>query len=130
MIKNGRMPHGVLLSGSEGGSVLMEAYYTVLCLMCDQFSAASEPCLHCKNCQRVSRWVHPDVHFVPPSFDAAHESKDLLPSWREFAGENDFFTIAQWAEKMESTRHPNINRRQTRELIQDRKSTRLNSSHV
>lgn len=111
------MPHGILLSGREGGSVLMEAYYTVLCLMCQQFSATSGPCLRCNNCQRVSKWVHPDVHFVPPSFDAAHESKDLLPPWREFASENDFVTVAQWAEKMDSTRHPNINRRQTRELI-------------
>lgn len=97
--------------------VMMEAYYTILCLMCENFSEVEGPCLSCKNCSRTGRWVHPDVHLLLPSFDASQESKDLMPAWRTFIENRDFFTVTQWAEHLESTKHPNINRRQTRELI-------------
>ncbi len=116
MIDNGRMPHAVLFSGQEGGHVLLEAHYMLGYLMCDN-RQESGPCMDCRQCRRVVKWMHPDVNLVVPTFDSKQKSEDVIKPWREFTTDRDFFTYDDWSAFMDAGKNPNINREQTRAVM-------------
>lgn len=116
MIDGERVPHATLFSGLEGGNVLLEAHYMLGYLMCENRQPEG-PCMTCRQCKRVAKWMHPDVNLVVPTFDSKDESRDVIGKWREFTAGRDFFTYEDWSSFMEATKNPNINRRQTEAVL-------------
>lgn len=116
MIDADRVPHATLFSGQEGGNVLLEAHYMLGYLMCTNRQPEG-PCMDCRQCMRIQKWVHPDVNLVVPTFGSKQESKDVIGKWREFTSDRDFFTYEDWSSFMEATKSPNINRRQTQAVL-------------
>ncbi len=111
-----RLPHAILFSGQEGGNVLLEAFYLLLYLMCENRQGTG-PCLECRQCKRTGKWMHPDVNLVLPTFDSKQTSGDVIGAWREFVAERDFFTY-DWSNHMQAGKNPNINRKQTEAVMQ------------
>lgn len=116
MIDGERMPHATLFSGQEGGNVLLEAHYMLGYLMCENRQPEG-PCMTCRQCWRVDKWMHPDVNLVVPTFDSRQKSGDVIGKWREFTAERDFFTFDDWSSFMEAGKNPNINRNQTQAVM-------------
>ncbi len=117
MIDTNRLPHATLFSGLEGGNVLLEAYYMLGYLMCEDRQPEG-PCMKCRQCKRIQKWMHPDVNLVLPTFDSKQGSSDVIGKWREFTEDRDFFTYEDWSVFMDAGKNPNINRKQTEAVMQ------------
>ncbi len=116
MIEAGRLPHATLFSGQEGGNALLEAHYMLGYLMCDDRQPEG-PCMKCRQCRRVHKWLHPDVNLIVPTFDSTQGSEDVIVKWREFTDGRDFFTYDDWSSFMNANKSPNINRKQTQAVM-------------
>lgn len=117
MIDANRLPHATLFSGLEGGNVLLEAHYALGYLMCENRQPEG-PCLSCRQCRRVQKWIHPDVNMVMPTFDSRQGSGDVIGKWRDFTTDRDFFTYGDWSVFLDAGKNPNINRKQTEAVMQ------------
>jgi DNA polymerase III subunit delta' len=100
-IDNGRIPNTQLFVGPEGsGTLPMALAYSGYLL--GKNSSNPEMALH-----NVSRLIHPDVHFVFPTFTndkikSKAKSSDFLPSWRDFVSENPYGGLFDWYQYLES----------------------------
>ena len=59
-----RMPHALLLEGSNGLGKNAFAEWLARLLLCAQSSTAGEPCGRCQGCRLFSAGTHPDLHVV------------------------------------------------------------------
>lgn len=64
--KQGRMPHAILLSGSQGLGKRILAEKLVSSLLCTQADESFEACGHCHSCQLMAAGSHPDHTVVSP----------------------------------------------------------------
>ena len=97
MIDSGRMPHAVLFSEKAGYGALPIALSTLEYMFCKGEKGESS-CGTCNNCLKVSRLVHPDIHFTFPinvstkiGGDKRGEVEQFYPLWRELVKENPYF---------------------------------------
>lgn len=97
MADSGRIPHAMLFYENEGCGALplLLAFYQYLCCT-DRHDGDS--CGKCPSCSKVSRLIHPDLHFVYPvnsgskiSSSAKPSSESYLPYWRELCLSNPYF---------------------------------------
>lgn len=61
-----KVPHALLLTGSEGMGKQLFAQAFVKTLLCKQASSNGEPCQTCKSCQLLAANNHPDYSYVAP----------------------------------------------------------------
>lgn len=97
MIDSGRMPHAVLFSEKAGYGALNIALSTLEYMFCKGEKGGSS-CGTCNNCLKVSRLVHPDIHFTFPinvstkiGGDKRGDVEQFYPLWRELVKENPYF---------------------------------------
>ncbi len=65
MIRNHRLPHGLLLSGRKSGELREAALGVAKHLICGEFPE-QRPCGRCSACVRVEEGQHPDVLILEP----------------------------------------------------------------
>lgn len=90
MIDSGRIPHAILLHEEDGGGAVSLALSFLKYLYC-QDRSDGEPCGVCPSCNKISKLIHPDVHFVFP-VTSGNTSRNFLEEWRELVLENEAFT--------------------------------------
>lgn len=97
MIDGGRMPHAVLFSEKAGYGALTLALATLEYMFC-KGEKVKDSCGSCSNCTKVSRLVHPDIHFTFPinvSSSVGGEKRGdvemFYPAWRSLVKENPYF---------------------------------------
>ena len=97
MIDGGRMPHAVLFSEKVGYGALTLALATLEYMFC-KGKKVKDSCGSCSNCTKVSRLVHPDIHFTFPinvSSSVGGEKRGdvemFYPAWRSLVKENPYF---------------------------------------
>lgn len=97
MADSGRIPHAMLFYENEGCGALplLLAFYQYLCCTCRR---SGDSCGKCPSCGKVSKLIHPDLHFVYPvnsgskiSSSAKPSSEAYLPYWRELCLSNPYF---------------------------------------
>ena len=101
-VREQRISHAQLFTGEEsfGGLPLIIAYAQFL--LCENPSKFDEgdSCGDCSACKKVSRIIHPDVHFVFPVVrtDKFKQpvSDNYIEKWREKIAENAYFSLNQW----------------------------------
>lgn len=98
MIDSGRMPHATLFTEKAGCGAIAIALATAQYIFC-KTHINSDSCSECNSCVKVSRLVHPDLHFIFPTNTStvigAEKRKDIenfYPIWREFAKQNLYFS--------------------------------------
>lgn len=104
-VKENRVPHAMLLAGPQGTGKLALAVAFAQYLMCNNRSE-SDSCGTCPACKKVSKLIHPDLHFVYPGkagkekFDAAdgasEANADSLAVWRKMLLENPYMDETDW----------------------------------
>lgn len=99
--ENNHIAHAQLFSGIEGGGALPMALAFTTFLLC-QNKTAEDSCGTCVNCQRMKKFIHPDVHFFFPKLsfskqtDADKHHAETQKNWRQFAAETPFAGLSTW----------------------------------
>lgn len=101
MVNTHRVPHALLFSGKDGCGHLLAAITFAQFLYCKSKNG-SEPCGTCASCNKVSKLIHPDLHFVFPIIKSKHvkTSNDLLPEFREAFSNNNYLTLNDWVSEL------------------------------
>ena len=111
-VQEGRIPHAMLFSGPAGTGKLPMAVAYAQYLVCSGKSGglfdegiAGEACGSCPACVKMNKLVHPDVHFIYPTYkrDPSRGDKDTYPvsdeyisEWRETFLQNPYLELGEW----------------------------------
>lgn len=105
MVKENRIPHAILFTGSEGTGGLPMAWAFAQYVMCTNRSE-TDACGNCPSCKKAEKLVHPDLHFVFPIINQgdgkAPVSDYFISQWRNSVTSNPYLTINQWVEAIGS----------------------------
>lgn len=94
--KHDRVPHAQLFLGPEGSGTLPLALAFAQYIFCENPSQ-DDSCGECPSCGKVSKLIHPDLHFSFPTI----ESKlcgQMLPEFREAVLTNPYLGLRDWLE--------------------------------
>lgn len=97
-VDSGRLPHALLLHENDGGGAFPMALAFLQYLYCSD-RKDGDSCGECPHCNKISKLIHPDVHFVFPvvlpssSAQSEHSpSEQFIPDFRTLALEKPVFT--------------------------------------
>lgn len=93
MVDAGRVPHAILFHEDEGGGAFPLALAFLQHLYCSS-RTASDSCGGCPSCNRISKLIHPDVHFIFPTASKM-VSLDYIDKFRALVQENPGFTSSE-----------------------------------
>lgn len=103
-VQENRVPHAQMLVGPSGNGKLALALAYAQYIMC-QNRGETDSCGVCPACQKMSKYIHPDMHFVMPTALTKKVKKDnesdmFLDDWREYmlkcegyANEEDWYSF-------------------------------------
>lgn len=99
MADSGRVAHAMLMYENEGCGALALALAYVQYLNCSN-PQNGDSCGECPSCRKMSKLIHPDVHFVfpvnkgPKTTDEKPVSESYIKYWRELALSDPYFVEA------------------------------------
>ena len=105
MADSGRVAHAMLLYENEGCGALALAMAYLQYLNCANPSDG-DSCGECPSCRQMSKYIHPDVHFVfpvnkgPKTSDEKPTSESYIKYWRELAVADPYFVEADMSKFM------------------------------
>jgi DNA polymerase III subunit delta' len=117
MASNERMPHAILLVGQEGVGTLPLAFATAQYILCEA-KQGEESCGVCRNCSKVSKYIHPDVHYSYPTVGTNKVSTDFITEWRKALKHNTYLNANQWLQYLDAeNKQGNINKDECQAII-------------
>jgi len=90
-----RIPHAMLFLGPSGCGKLALAVALAQYVLCDN-QQNGESCGVCRNCSKVSKLIHPDLHFTYPTVGTKVTSPQFLGQWRTAFLDNPYLNVNQW----------------------------------
>lgn len=93
MVDTGRVPHAILFHEEDGGGAFPLCLDFLKYLYCST-KADHKACGVCPSCNKISKLIHPDVHFIFPTA-ASTLSVTYLKAFRELAVANPYFTESE-----------------------------------
>lgn len=96
-LDRGRAAHAYLIHGPSGSGHLALAWALASYIFCQE--AGEDACGTCRDCQRVSHFSHPDLHFSFPFIKRSgktESSEPLQAFWRETVQKNPFLSLNEW----------------------------------
>ena len=105
-VRENRVPHAQLFLGSVGSGTLPLALAYAQYILCPN-RTATDSCGVCPSCQKISKLVHPDMHFVFPSATNKKVKKDpesdlFIEEWRNFVLTNNaYFDAQDWYQSLD-----------------------------
>lgn len=104
-VKENRLSHALILNGIPGVGKLVFANTIAAFLNCDK-PTQNQPCGVCPSCQKISKGLHPDVHYVFPIVSKVQSGKaltsdDFVHDFRKQFLENPYFSLNKWASVLE-----------------------------
>jgi DNA polymerase-3 subunit delta' len=98
-VKNNRIPHAQLITGSEGTGCLQLAIAYARYICCTN-RGEDDACGVCPSCHKFNKLIHPDAHFVFPIFKPNSSKKwicdDFVSQWRSILLEKRYFSYNDW----------------------------------
>ncbi len=104
-IQKNRISHAQLFLGNEGSGNLPMALAYTRYLFCEN-KTETDSCGTCRNCTRMDKLEHPDVHFSFPIQAKGSDiylSDHMITEWRSLNLENPYFGINDWYEAGEGS---------------------------
>lgn len=112
-----RIPHAMLFLGPGGCGKLALAIALAQYILCEN-RQAGESCGTCRNCSKVSKLVHPDLHFTYPIIGTKVTSPTFLTQWRTAVLDNGYQDINQWLQLIGAeNKQGNINKDECLRII-------------
>jgi len=93
MVDAGRVPHSILLHEDDGGGAFRITVDFLKYLFCKHRSDG-KACEACPSCNKISKFIHPDIHFVFPTA-SKYVSSQYMEEFRHLALANTDFTEAE-----------------------------------
>lgn len=102
-VENGRIPHAQLFCGINGSGLLPMAIAYASELLSRQFEKGSPA--HLQSTSKVSKLIHPDLHFVFPvnTNDVVKKnavSDNYAEAWRNFVLTNPYASLFEWLQTL------------------------------
>lgn len=97
-VSENRVSHAQLFLGAEGSGALALAVAYTQYILC-KTRRGGDACGLCASCTKMSKLVHPDVHFVYPvalKKGEVEKSTDVATEWREAFLENPYLNLSDW----------------------------------
>jgi DNA polymerase III subunit delta' len=98
-IQSKRISHAQLFLEKEGSGGFVLALAYVRYILCES-KEEEDACGTCRNCIRMDKLEHPDVHFSFPihasKTDKIFSSDDVLPVFRNLVKTNPYFGLEDW----------------------------------
>lgn len=98
MVSSGRIPHAILFHEDDGGGAMPIVLAFLQYLYCSD-RADGDSCGNCPSCNKISKLIHPDVHFVFPT-NAPNLSVNYSSQWRDLVLSKPCFTEADLAQAL------------------------------
>ena len=102
-VKRGRIPHAQLFYGPIGTGSFPLALAYAQYINCTQ-RLNEDSCGVCPSCKKMSKLIHPDLHFIFPIVKNAKQGKkssdDYLPEWRDLVTKQTYFNFQHWLDVM------------------------------
>ncbi|CAN5531779.1 hypothetical protein BH23BAC1_BH23BAC1_33360 [soil metagenome] len=125
-VKNNHIAHAQLFSGGEGSANLALALAYATYLNC-QNPGENDACGTCSSCQKLNKYIHPDLHFVFPVSSTKDVtgvenvvSSSFLKEWRIFLSQNPYGNITEWSEIYGGeNKQVNISREESRNIVRN-----------
>ena len=98
-IGNKRISHAQLFIGPAGNGAMALAIAYAQMIHCENPSE-NDSCGVCSSCIKVSKLIHPDLHFSFPFFatKSSAVSSEFLPQWREAMLSHPYLDFETWKE--------------------------------
>lgn len=93
MVDSGRVPHAIMFQEDDGGSAFPLCIAFLQYLYCEH-RGGGDSCGVCPACNKISKFIHPDVHFVYPTA-ASTISLQYIAQFRQLSVSNPYFTESQ-----------------------------------
>ena len=98
MVDAGKVPHAILFHEDDGCGAVPKCIAVLQYLFCPD-RAAGDSCGACPSCNKISKLIHPDIHFVYPvtggsliPSSAKPTALSYVKQWRELVLGNPYFT--------------------------------------
>ena len=134
--QSNKVAHAQLFNAKDGAPGLAMALAFATFIFCDD-KKNEDACGVCPSCHKMSRFVHPDMHFVFPvsANDKIKNSKDLvsknfLTYWREFLISNPYGNLEAWIKSYGGeNKQVNISKEESRQIISNLSLTSFEGKH-
>lgn len=116
MTASGKIPHAIMLHEDDGGGALSVANAFLQYLFCCN-REDGDSCGACPSCNKVSKMIHPDIHFIFP-MTAGRFCSENAPAFREMVLENPAFSESDLNEAMKMEgKSPLINVEEAKRML-------------
>jgi len=97
MVLDKRVPHALMFTGKEGTGNLPAALAFIQHLYCEN-KLVDDACGICNSCIKVSKLIHPDLHFVVPIAKSkdVKSTIDVIKEFRTVFLENNYLSLSSW----------------------------------
>lgn len=99
MVDSGKVPHAIMFCEDDGGGAIRIVQAFLEYLFCKN-RGSGDSCRECPSCHKISRMIHPDVHYVFPVNSGC--SRDYIDVWRKLVLENPCFGEDSLTEALET----------------------------
>ena len=122
-IETGKIAHAQLFAGPSGSANLALALSYAALLNCTD-RKEDDSCGECPSCQKISKLIHPDLHFVFPVSSAKNKTgKDVvsdtfITDFRSFVEKNPYGGTTEWSMEFGGeNKQLNISREESRNIV-------------
>ncbi|MCG8477257.1 MAG: DNA polymerase III subunit delta [Cytophagales bacterium] len=123
-VRDSHVAHAQLFCGPEGSAKLALAIAYAQYINCSD-KQPEDSCGTCPSCQKMSKLIHPDMHFAFPVSSTKKLTgkhvvcKNFLPEWRKFLLQNPYGNVTDWALVFGGENKAlNISKEESRQIIQ------------
>lgn len=95
LARSQKVPHALMLVGPTGSGKLALGIALAQYLMCEA-PTENDSCGQCNACNKVSKLVHPDLHFSFPTIGRGIKSDEFATEWRTAVLNNPYLGISDW----------------------------------
>lgn len=129
-VRNNHLAHAQLFFGTEGSGNLAMALAFATYLNCTNrqmsLDGSEDACGQCPSCQKMAKFIHPDVHYVFPVSSTKNVSgKDVvsssyMPDWRSFLSRHPYGSLSQWMLQYGGEdKQVNISKEESRHIVRN-----------
>jgi len=122
-VESGKVAHAQLFAGSDGSANLAMAIAYATVLNCTN-RTNDDACGECPSCQKIGKYIHPDLHFVFPVSSTKNKtgkdvvSDSFIAEWRSFLKQHTFGGATEWAQEFGGEdKQLNISREESRNIL-------------